>query len=159
MKLLFGSILFIAIFATLLYGQQKKDYQAFLPDSILTPGAILTTSDSRICRKGYAASVRNVSNEIKRKVFKEYHIISHAPREYEIDHLIPLELGGSNDIKNLWAESYITKPWNAHVKDYLENRLHRLVCTGKISQREAQEKIRIDWIAAYKEFCVQMPLP
>jgi hypothetical protein len=41
-----------------------------------------------------------------------------------VDHLIPLELGGSNDIANLWPQSYVTV-WNAHMKDRLENRLNR----------------------------------
>jgi len=43
--------------------------------------------------------VRNVPAEMKREVYREYGIISHGPGDYEIDHLIPLELGGSNSIK------------------------------------------------------------
>jgi hypothetical protein len=34
--------------------------------------------------------------------------------------LIPLELGGSNSVKNLLPESYRTSRWNARVKDRLE---------------------------------------
>jgi 5-methylcytosine-specific restriction endonuclease McrA len=49
--------------------------------------------------------VRNVPAEMKRQVYHEYGITSHGSGEYEIDHLIPLELGGSNSIKNLWPES------------------------------------------------------
>jgi hypothetical protein len=73
-------------------------------------------------------------------------------REYEIDHLISLELGGSNDIKNLWPESCRTEPWNARAKDKLENRLHELVCTGQILVEDAQRAIAQDWIAAYQHF-------
>ena len=46
-----------------------------------------------------------------------------------IDHLIPLEHGGSNSIKKLWPECHRTSPWNAQVKDNLEDKLHELVCS------------------------------
>ena len=49
-----------------------------------------------------------------------------------VTRLISLELGGSNSIRNLWPESYRTEPWNARTKDTLENRLHELVCSGKL---------------------------
>ena len=70
---------------------------------------------------------------------------------YEIDHLISLELGGSNDITNLWPEPYAGR-WNARVKDNLENRLHRLVVNGELDLRTAQRVISHDWIAAYKKY-------
>src|SRR6202047_21312 len=87
---------------------------------------------------------------MKREVYREYGITSHGPGDYEVDHLISLELGGSNSIKNLWPQSYVTKPWNAHVKDALENRLHAMVCAGKMSLKDAQMQISGDWIACYK---------
>jgi hypothetical protein len=117
-----------------------------LPDPRLTPGAVLTTDLATVCIPGYAASVRYVTPETKRFVYAEYGIASHQPGEYEVDHLISLELGGSNDIANLWPESHWTEPWNAHVKDRLENRLHELVCEGRLSLSEAQRAIAIDWI-------------
>jgi hypothetical protein len=43
----------------------------------------------------------HVSGHVKAQVHREYGIASHQSGEYEIDHLISLELGGSNDIKNL----------------------------------------------------------
>ena len=68
-----------------------------------------------------------------------------------MDHLISLELGGSNRLNNLWPEPYdIT--WNAHVKDRLENRLHELVCTGQLDLMTAQRAIATDWISAYKRY-------
>ena len=70
---------------------------------------------------------------------------------YEIDHLIPLELGGSNDISNLWPQSYVA-PWGAHIKDELENRLHKLVCAGTITLPEAQNAITSNWIKAYEKY-------
>lgn len=123
-----------------------------LPDHKLTPGDTLPVSMDQVCVPGYAHSARHVSNTTKHHVYLEYGLPHHKPGEFEVDHLISLELGGSNDIKNLWPESYHTRPWNAHVKDKLENRLHELVCTGKISLKEAQQTISKDWISAYKKY-------
>ena len=70
---------------------------------------------------------------------------------YEVDHLISLELGGSNSVRNLWPEPYDIH-WNAHVKDALENRLHSLVCDGTVSMETAQKAISTNWINAYKTY-------
>ena len=60
--------------------------------------------------------------------------------------------GGSNAVKNLWPQSFQTQPWNAHVKDQLENTLHQLVCAGEVDLATAQHDIATDWIAAYRKY-------
>jgi hypothetical protein len=123
-----------------------------LPDPKLSPGDTLAVTTDDICTPGYTKKVRNVPAAVKRQVYAEYGITSHKPGEYEVDHLISLELGGSNSIRNLWPESYKTQPWNARVKDHLENELHRLVCSGQLDLKTAQHDIATDWIAAYKKY-------
>ncbi len=120
-----------------------------LPDTTMTPGAALDVTAQDICVPGYSKRVRNVPSAVKQQAYAEYGIASHQPGEYEVDHLISLELGGSNAIANLWPESFQTQPWNAHVKDRLENELHRLVCAGQLDLATAQEEIAGDWVAAY----------
>ena len=83
---------------------------------------------------------------LKRQVFAEYGL--QPSGAFEVDHLISLELGGSNDLKNLWPQSYTTPTYNARVKDGLENRLHWLVCHGTLALDVAQRAIARDWIAA-----------
>jgi hypothetical protein len=56
------------------------------------------------------------------------------------------------DIHNLWPEPYSSSPWNAHVKDALEEHLHQMVCAGKLDLSTAQRDIATDWIAAYKKY-------
>src|SRR5689334_19550217 len=73
-----------------------KDYQAFLPNSNMTPGDALDVTPDDICTPGYSKKVRDVPESVKRQVYETYGIASHQPREYEVDHLISLELGGSN---------------------------------------------------------------
>jgi 5-methylcytosine-specific restriction endonuclease McrA len=67
----------------------------------------------------------------------------------EVDHLISLELGGSNARSNLFPEAASPRP-GSHEKDRLENELHREVCSGDIGLRHAQRLIAGDWVAAYR---------
>lgn len=127
------------------------------PDSKLTPGVqmkSLTTGvavgTKQICVAGYSKGVRNVPAPVKAQAYKEYGL-KNTPGHYEVDHLISLELGGANDLKNLWPQTY-SGLWNAHVKDRLENVLHTMVCGGKVPLAQAQHDISADWIAAYKKY-------
>ena len=81
-------------------------------------------------------------------VYRRYKL-KNTPGAYEVDHLISIELGGSNDVTNLWPQSYSTV-WNAHVKDQLENELHREVCHNRISLLTAQTEIRTNWVRSYQ---------
>jgi hypothetical protein len=75
-----------------------------------------------------------------------------AWRWYEVDHLIPLELGGSNSIKNLFPEAARPKP-GFHQKDRLENRLHKEVCDATMTLHHASHQIAVNWLRAYhREF-------
>jgi hypothetical protein len=82
-----------------------------LPDPKLTPGDSFPVTVQDLCVPGYTKKVRNVSAEMKREVYEEYGVTLHGHGDYEVDHLITLELGGSNSIKNLWPESHRTSPW------------------------------------------------
>jgi hypothetical protein len=122
-----------------------------LPDSRLTPGDTLRVTKADICTPGYTKVVRAVPSAVKRQVYAAYGRSRRKGVCCEVDHLISLELGGSNRLANLWPEPYdIT--WNAHVKDRLENRLHELVCTGQLDLATAQRAIATDWIEAYKRY-------
>ena len=122
---------------------------AGLPDSACTPGDLLATgTKSAICQSGYAGSVRNVPTSEKDQVYAEYGITHHSPGQYEVDHLVSLELGGSNDISNLWPELASPQP-GFHEKDKVENYLHSQVCSGAIALKEAQIEIATNWLAVY----------
>lgn len=129
----------------------------FVPDPARTPGAALDVAAADICVRGYSRRVRNVPVEIKREAYTTYGVRSREPGEYEIDHLISLELGGSNSLKNLWPQSFRTHPWNAYVKDALENELHRRVCAGTIDLAKAQDVITHNWVIGYRIYVRQNP--
>jgi hypothetical protein len=71
--------------------------------------------------------------------------------DYEVDHLIPLCLGGSDEDSNLWPEPRrsIEPEWSAELKDDLEHRLCEMVCTGELDVVEAQREISEDWTESY----------
>ena len=82
-----------------------------LPDPRCTPGSItplVTSADlgTTICEQGYSASVRppvSLTEPAKYALMRAYGL-SGSPSQYEFDHLIPLELGGSSNLANLWPE-------------------------------------------------------
>ena len=117
-----------------------------LPDAACTPGAIFPdATKDKICVPGYSSSVRNLPQSEKDEVYAEYGVTSHEPGQYEVDHLISLELGGSNDIANLWPEPASPTP-GFHQKDKVENHLHDQVCSGAISLQQAQMVIATNWL-------------
>ena len=127
-----------------------------MPNSRLTPGGVLTTKRSVVCVSGYASSVRDVPDSEKEAVYARYGI-PHVPYAHEVDHLVSLELGGSNAVTNLWPEPYQGR-WGARTKDALENRLHDLVCSGRLSLPRAQHLEATNWVRAYRRF-VGTPAP
>src|SRR3954452_8187416 len=137
MRLLAVLLVVVVVCVAPLFAQQP---QPILPDPKLTPGDVFDVTATDICTPGYSKKVRNVPQWEKQKVYQEYGIAAPPRGSYEVDHLISLELGGSNSIKNLWPESYHTV-WNARVKDRLENKLHQLVCAGQLDLKTAQQAI------------------
>ena len=124
-----------------------------LPDPDCTPGAIFpNASTTQICVSGYSATVRNVTSAEKDEVFREYQEVR-ITGAYEVDHLISLELGGSNDIANLWPEPALPTP-GFHEKDLVENYLHKQVCAGAMSLYEAQKLIATGWLGVYQKYLV-----
>jgi len=122
-----------------------------LPDSGCTPGAIISTATrEQICQSGYAKNVRNVPTQVKDEAYAEYSVQSRLLGEYEVDHLIPLELGGSNEITNLWPEPANPRP-GFHEKDQVENYLHDQVCSQAITLDQAQNDIASGWINVYNQ--------
>jgi hypothetical protein len=121
-----------------------------VPRRSLTPGAAFAVGKARICVSGYSASVRNVPQAEATAVYDRYGV-AHVPYAHEVDHLVSLEIGGSNSIANLWPEPYAGR-WGAHTKDVLENRLHELICSGRLALHKAQRIEARDWVAAYRRY-------
>jgi hypothetical protein len=151
-----------AVFAMLVALQALGAELPIIPDATLTPGVVRSglTVDT-ICATKWGTDARHFTAAMKRQVFQSYGATGNddpacVPDDHgarcEIDHLISRELGGADDVKNLWPQPYGSKPWNAHLKDRVENRLHVEVCASRLSIKDARRLITSDWREAYKRY-------
>jgi hypothetical protein len=123
------------------------------PDRQCSPGAYYSAlTKSRICADDFRTDpIRVVPQSEKNDVLTEYGMpVMKYGKTLEIDHIVSLELGGSNDIANLFPEKRDVSP-GYKVKDKLENKLHDLVCDGKRQLRATQRRIASDWQKLYKD--------
>ncbi|GEM73221.1 MULTISPECIES: hypothetical protein [Sphingomonas] len=122
-----------------------------------TPGAVdaavtQANIDTTICRPGYARSARpsyELTGPLKRRMMNAQHP-GEPMSAYELDHLIPISLGGAPfDAKDLWLQPRQGQ-MNAGDKNVLAYVLWRLVCTGQVPLKVAQYDISHDWTRAYQ---------
>ena len=135
-----------------------------LPNHLVTPGVARTDLTlKKICTTKWGKDARHVTAAMKKQVFAAYGLTGNTDpacipdargRRCEIDHLVSRELGGADDVHNLWPQPYGSQPWNAVRKDCVETRLHKEVCTKNptMTLKQAQDAIRSDWTAAYLHF-------
>ena len=135
-------------------GQCHSRDHGKLPDPRCTPGSIdprVTQADIRstICRKGWTSTVRPPESQTERFKYDVAYPAYGTPtsERTELDHLVPLELGGSNDATNLWPEY----PPSPNPKDKVEDVLNAAVCDGRIGLAAAQDAIASDWLTAEKK--------
>jgi hypothetical protein len=117
---------------------------AIVADPVRTPGVVnpnVTQADIRstICKTGWTATIRppvSYTDALKVKQMKQYGETG-SPSDYQEDHLISLEMGGSpTDPRNLWPEPYP----RASQMDQIENQLNSEICDGQLTLAQAQEK-------------------
>jgi hypothetical protein len=144
--------------------QYKKSGPALLADPAVTKGAVRIRSKATVCSIKWGKDERHVTQKMKDDVYAAYGTApgqgvcafqTHTSKGgklvregCEVDHLISRELGGDDKPENLWPQPYTQNP-GAHEKDWLENQLHKEVCNGAITLREAQKVIKEDWYGAY----------
>jgi hypothetical protein len=131
-----------------------------LPNRQITPGAINTqvnqdNIDTTICVKGWSKTIRppsSFTNGLKHIKLRQYGYAASDIDNFELDHLVPLSIGGApEDPHNLWPQPHVGQ-WTAKDKNALESSLHNQVCDGKVPLREAQRAMATDWIAAYEKY-------
>jgi hypothetical protein len=127
-----------------------------LPDPRCTPGAYdPSVTAAVLCAPGYGTASYRAAEDgpdgterFKYDVAYPAYGVPQGTRT-ELDHLVPLELGGANAASNLWPET----PPTPNPKDRVEDRLRDWVCavSGAAAQARltaAQRAIAADWLTA-----------
>ena len=109
-------------------------------DRALSPGSIITGKRADVCTVGWSRAHRNVTVRTRAAVWRAYNLT--PQKGWELDHVIPLELGGGNVAANLFPQA--PPFWRA--KDIEENRLHREVCAYRMQLRSAVAAMRRGWV-------------
>ena len=131
------------------------EVRGLLPDHTCSPGAIYTDATAQIvCAPLYASRALDVSKSTMAAVYGQYGIPRRQRgRLYRIDHVVPLEVGGSNDPANLFPQPRA----QLRAKNALERRLHQLVCDGQRKLRPTQRAMARDWVALYRQVFGRSP--
>jgi hypothetical protein len=117
-----------------------------LPDPIITHGQL--ASMSPVC--GRTDGLRHWTRERDDAVLKAYGLPPGPHPKYQIDHLIPLCLGGADTLANLWPQPKD----EAILKDKLEIRVCEVVCDPRVVDHKVTQAAQImfarDWVYLYR---------
>jgi hypothetical protein len=113
----------------------------------LNPAVNQSNIHATICVAGWTKTQRpsaQALRPIKEKLMAA--IGASNPQLYELDHIVPLELGGAPlDVRNFQLQTYAGE-CNARDKDALEHELSRLVCARRADtgSRTSRDRERLD---------------
>jgi hypothetical protein len=123
---------------------------AQLPSSFQTPGNKSKANEAQVCAADFEASVKPMAKWQHDQALERY---GKRPEDFtgDLDHLIPIGLGGTNDPENLWPLPP-NKDMGPAEKKALDLKLHQMVCDKTMKLKDAQDAIRKDWVKAYNEY-------
>lgn len=96
---------------------------------------------AQICTPGFSRRRRHVTYATRDKVYNRDGYPRHHRQGLVIDHLEPLEIGGTNSMSNLFAQPRT----EAHRKDDDENAAREYVCSGRMTPQQARIWIWNRW--------------
>jgi len=123
---------------------------AQLPSSFQTPGAKGKANDAQVCAADFEASVKPIAKWQRDQALERY---GKRTEDFtgDLDHLIPIALGGTNDPDNLWPLPS-SKEMGPEQKKALDLKLHEMVCAKTLTLKAAQDAIKKDWVKAYAQY-------
>jgi hypothetical protein len=142
----------IILLLLMLFSPYIKSNGFLLPDPKITPGAIRTADTAVYCHQP-TSQVRNTSSALKDTIYKEYGWSLKKHPIGEIDHKVPLEVGGADIRENLWFQP---AP-EFKSKDSVENWVRKRVCSRQMSGVYAQLMFKEDWTHLYQHMKLDPP--
>jgi hypothetical protein len=132
-------LLLLALIVSPLHAQPVR------ADILYNPAVTQETVETTICVPGWTRGARPSSSytrRVKIALTRELAIPQEMLGDFELDHRIPLSLGGAPyEPSNLELQ-----PWDeAHEKDRKEACLARALCAGQLALDEARRRIWSDW--------------
>lgn len=111
------------------------------PASALNPAVTQDDLNATICTPGFAKRIRPpvvFTSQMKRDLLREAGLPKLAASQYQLDHVVPIEVGGAPRARDNLALQPLAA---AKRKDQLEHALHRDVCGGRVSLADAQTRL------------------
>lgn len=132
----------------------------YKPNPSLTPGQWLTTDLRTICatpkniRSMFitGAANPNIPAALAVEVFNLYKIPPQRYRLYGLDYLVPLQLGGAVDARNIWPIRKTSDGLGFHEKEVLNIHIHVVVCHGEMPLAQAQKAMAADWVSVWVQY-------
>ena len=119
----------------------------------INEGVTQSNITTTVCVSGYTKTIRpptSYTNRVKKEL-----LLTNPDKNmthYELDHIIPLAVGGHpTNVNNLWAQPRYGE-WNAGRKDVLESFVHRELCKGKLTLQESRNIFIDNWVDGYKKY-------
>ncbi len=143
LKHLLGLAFVLSLSLTTFAGEIGKFSFPDGPNPTMTPGVLCAHPSSYRYEEKIPYCDRSVSSSLKKKIIATYdselgYTIQKLPRgDFKIDHLIPLSVGGANDVGNLWPQHKSIYAYS----DQIESDLSNLMVKGRIKQAQAIEAI------------------
>jgi hypothetical protein len=138
---IFNVLLLLSIVSSSLLAQANVFSIPIAPDETKTSGGLCSTQDPDFQGYEYSEEMisckRNVSEEVRERIYQEYRIPLDFRKCYTIDHLVPLTLGGNNSFENLWPEHQFAREINSR----LELKLYKAVTTGSMKSVDAVKAV------------------
>ena len=119
------------------------------PNQRLTPGAVAMHDLTAICQQPKRTRAP-ITYAQQLSVLNEYRIASWNAGSYGLDYLVPLQLGGSAVIENIWPAAVTGVGF--HEKEQLNYRMRLLVCQGGMPLGDAQREIASDWYSLWVKY-------
>ena len=154
----------LSLTAVLGYAALAEPTYLTAPDPALTPGKVAATDQSEVCGLSsyplhltYSQAHRATTPALKDWIFREYGITpphGSARADWEIDHLIPLCLGGADEAANLWpqpSDRLVGVGFGFESKDKIEAAACRAVCRGGDNLQDVQSHFLNNWRERYGE--------